>query len=91
LAVILFLLHSTLAAHCAAVHGLRYGQGDLSSITIMGSTSSAYQRFFFLPLLAICLPCGSGLIYWLVTLHMAGGLKLNGHYGPFQPRPFYDY
>jgi len=28
------------------------------------------------------------LVCWLVTLHMAGGLKLNDHCGPFQPRPF---
>ena len=27
---------------------------------------------------------------WLATLHIAGGLKLNGHCGPFQPRPFCD-
>jgi len=27
---------------------------------------------------------------WLLTLHIAGGLKLVDHYGPFQPRPFYD-
>jgi len=31
------------------------------------------------------------LIWWLVTLHIAGGLKLNDHRGPFQPRPFYDF
>ena len=30
------------------------------------------------------------LIWWLVTLRLAGGLKLNDHCGPFQPRPFYD-
>ena len=30
------------------------------------------------------------LVWWLVTLHVAGGLKLDDHYGPFQPRPFYD-
>ena len=30
------------------------------------------------------------LVYWLVTLHIAGGLKLDDHCGPFQPRPFYD-
>jgi len=30
------------------------------------------------------------LVWWLVTLHIAGGLKLDGHCGPFQPRPFYD-
>ena len=30
------------------------------------------------------------LVWWLVTLHIAGGLKLNYHCGPFQPRPFYD-
>ena len=30
------------------------------------------------------------LIYWLVTLHIAGGLKPDDHCGPFQPRPFYD-
>jgi len=29
-------------------------------------------------------------VWWLVTLHIAGGLKLDGHCGPFQPRPFYD-
>ena len=32
----------------------------------------------------------SSLVWWLVTLHTAGGLKLNDHCGPFQPRPFYD-
>ena len=30
------------------------------------------------------------LVWWLVTLHIAGGLKLNDHCGPFQPRPYYD-
>ena len=30
------------------------------------------------------------LVWWLVTLHVAGGSKLDGHCGPFQPRPFYD-
>ena len=28
--------------------------------------------------------------WWLVTLHVAGGLKLDEHCGPFQPRPFCD-
>ena len=30
------------------------------------------------------------LLWWLATLHIAGGLKLVDHCGPFQPRPFYD-
>ena len=30
------------------------------------------------------------LVWWLATLHTVGGLKLDGHCGPFQPRPFYD-
>ena len=30
------------------------------------------------------------LVCWLATLPVAGGLKLDEHYGPFQPRPFYD-
>ena len=30
------------------------------------------------------------LVWWLATLHIAGGLELNDHCGPFQPRPFYD-
>ena len=30
------------------------------------------------------------LVWWLVTLHIAGGLKRDDHCGPFQPRPFYD-
>ena len=30
------------------------------------------------------------LVWWLVTLRIAGGLKLDDHCGPFQPRPFYD-
>jgi len=30
------------------------------------------------------------LVCWLVTLHIAGGLKPDDHCGPFQPRPFYD-
>ena len=28
-------------------------------------------------------------LQWLATLHVAGGLKLHDHGGPFQPRPFY--
>ena len=32
----------------------------------------------------------SSLVWWLATLHITGGLKLNDHCGPFQPRPFYD-
>jgi len=30
------------------------------------------------------------LVWWLATLHTAGGLKLDDHCGPLQPRPFYD-
>ena len=30
------------------------------------------------------------LVWWLVTVHIAGGLKRDDHCGPFQPRPFYD-
>jgi len=30
------------------------------------------------------------LVWWLATLHMAGGLELDDHCGPFQPRPFCD-
>ena len=30
------------------------------------------------------------LVWWLVTLHIVGGLKLDDHCGPFQPRPFSD-
>jgi len=30
------------------------------------------------------------LVWWLATLPMARGLKLDGHCGLFQPRPFYD-
>ena len=30
------------------------------------------------------------LVWWLVTRHIAGGLKLGGHCGPFQLGPFYD-
>ena len=30
------------------------------------------------------------LVWWLATLHIAGGLKLDDHCGPFQPRPFSD-
>jgi len=30
------------------------------------------------------------LVRWLVTLHIAGGLKLYDHCGSFQPSPFYD-
>ena len=30
------------------------------------------------------------LVYWLVTLNIAGELKLDDHCGPFQPRPFCD-
>ena len=30
------------------------------------------------------------LVWWLATLHIAGGLKLDDHCGPFQPKLFYD-
>ena len=30
------------------------------------------------------------LVWWLATLHIAGGLKLDDPCGPCQPRPFYD-
>ena len=30
------------------------------------------------------------LVWWLATLHIAGGLKLDDHCGAFQPRPFHD-
>ena len=30
------------------------------------------------------------LVWWLVALHIAGGLKLSDHCCLFQPRPFYD-
>ena len=30
------------------------------------------------------------LLWWLAILHIAGGLKLDDHCGPFQPSPFYD-
>ena len=30
------------------------------------------------------------LVWWLATLHIAGGLKIDDHYGAFQPKPFYD-
>ena len=30
------------------------------------------------------------LVWWLATLHIAGGLKLSDHCGPFQTRTFYD-
>ena len=30
------------------------------------------------------------LVWWLATLPMARGLKLNDRCGPFQPRPCYD-
>ena len=30
------------------------------------------------------------LVWWLAALHIAGGLKLDGHCGPFQPLPFCD-
>ena len=31
----------------------------------------------------------SSLVWWLATLHIAGGLKLDDRYGPFQPRLLY--
>ena len=30
------------------------------------------------------------LVWWLATLHIAGGLKLDDHCGPFQLKPFYN-
>ena len=30
------------------------------------------------------------LVWWLATLHIAGGLKLDDHCGPFEPWPFCD-
>jgi len=30
------------------------------------------------------------MVCWLATLHIAGGLELDDHCDPFQPRPFSD-
>ena len=30
------------------------------------------------------------LVWWLATLHIVGGLKLDDRCGPFQPSSFYD-
>lgn len=30
------------------------------------------------------------LVWWLMTVHIAGGLKLDERCSPFQPRPFCD-
>ena len=30
------------------------------------------------------------LVWWLATLSVVGGLKLDDRCGPFQPRPLYD-
>ena len=32
----------------------------------------------------------SNLVWWKVSLPMAGGLEQDDLYGPFQPKPFYD-
>jgi len=32
----------------------------------------------------------SNLVWWKVSLPMAGELELDGLQGPFQPKPFYD-
>jgi len=32
-----------------------------------------------------------GSLVWWLTTHIAGGLKLDDHCGPFQPRPFYEF
>jgi len=32
----------------------------------------------------------ASLVWWLVTLHVAGGLKPDDRCGPFQSRTFYD-
>jgi len=32
----------------------------------------------------------SNLVWWKVTLLMAGGLEPDDLQGPFQPKPFYD-
>ena len=30
------------------------------------------------------------LVWWLVKMPIARGVKLDDHCGPFQPKPFYD-
>ena len=30
------------------------------------------------------------LVWWLATLHIAGGVKFDDRCDPLQPRPFYD-
>ena len=32
----------------------------------------------------------NNLVYWELSLPIAGGLELNDFKGPFQPNPFYD-
>ena len=60
-------------------------------------SSSRMSRSHFPPeviVLIICLFRSAywllSLIWWLVTLPVAGGLKLDDHWSPFQYRPFYD-
>ena len=46
-----------------------------------------YGICMFIVLLDVAL---GSLVWGLVTLHIAGGLKLDDRCGPFQPRPFCD-
>jgi len=71
------------------------------SLIILQSTSMLHNKPYFLPKEVVDAPSLeafkarldvtlASLVWWLATLSIAGGLKLHGHCGPFQPRPFYD-
>ena len=63
---------------------LAWGETNTNLVTI-----NMFHICFAAPEVMLDVALGS-LVWWLATLHIAGGLKLDGHCGPFQPRPFYD-
>ena len=67
------------------IHAVGFHEGSLSLLPTEVVDAPSLEAFKA----RLDVALGS-LVWWLATLHIAVGLKLDDHCGPFQPRPFYD-
>ena len=84
-------LKSGVLTTCTAPADLAVQSSDISLISMDEKDQDFFPSYISRQTLCSRLDVALGsLVWWLATLHIAGGLKLDDHCGPFQPRPFYD-
>jgi len=84
-------LKSGVLTTCTAPADLEVQSSDISLISMDEKDQDFFPSNISRQTLCSRLDVALGsLLWWLATLHIAGGLKLDDHCGPFQPRPFYD-